>query len=207
MKHHEKTLSPSSAQRHLERRVLLSAPILASSLWIVRPCKLKVMSTLKAVRGTRDLSAAGDGPVEPHRGHRAHRLCPLQLRRNSHADLRRHAALRPRRGRRNRHRLEGDVHVGGSRPRAVGESRNRSRCGRKTQPAWSGPTSSTSWARPASCRSSTTSARSSAASVRRRAATASSRRSAPRSSARPPQAANRPLRDAEVLEMLATLAR
>ena len=48
------------------------------------------MATLKAVRGTRDLLPPETASLEPHRGHCAPGLCPLQLRRNPHAHLRRH---------------------------------------------------------------------------------------------------------------------
>ena len=85
--------------------------------------------------------------------------------------------------------------------------RSRSRCVRKIPPAWSARTSNTSSVRPACCKSSTTSVRSSAASARRGGDTGSSGRSAPKSSVRPAPVLNRPLRDAEVLEMLASSSR
>src|SRR5579859_1538359 len=64
------------------------------------------------------LAPSRNRAVEPRRDDRARCVCPLWLWRDSHAHLRGHAALRPRRGRGNGHRLERDVHVGGSCPRA-----------------------------------------------------------------------------------------
>ena len=149
------------------------------------------MTTLKAVRGTRDLLPPETALWNRIEATARAGLRPLQLRRDSHAHLRGHRrslpaawAKRPTSSRRRCTR-------GRIAPARSRKSRSPSPCARKTPPAWSAPTSSTSWARPASCRSSITSARSFAASARRRAATGSSGRSAPRSSARPRRAANR----------------
>src|SRR5580698_6367399 len=57
--------------------------------------------------------AAGFGAVELVRAHRARYLRKLQLPRNSPADFRGDVALRALRGRRDGHRLEGNVHICG----------------------------------------------------------------------------------------------
>ena len=143
--------------------------------------------------------------MEPGGCQGARRLRPLQFSRDPHAHLRRHAAVLPQRRRRDRHRVEGDVHVGGQgacakRESTVADTSSGEHCRRGARLHRARPRQAK-----ARCRSSITSVRSFGASVRRRADTVSSFRLAPRSSGRRARAANLPPRDAEVLEMLATL--
>ena len=79
------------------------------------------MSTLKAVRGTRDLL-----PPETELWNHIEATARRVFARYNFGeirtpDLRRHVAVCARRGRRDGYCLQGDVHVGGSRAGAVGE--------------------------------------------------------------------------------------
>ena len=68
---------------------------------------------IKAVRGTRDLLPPETALWNFVEADGARRVPRLQLPRNPHADLRIDRTLRPRRRRRDRHRLQRNVHLGG----------------------------------------------------------------------------------------------
>ncbi len=73
---------------------------------------------IKAVRGTRDLLPPDTDLWNRVEAKGARGLRALQLSRDPHARLRRHESVRAQRRRRDRHRLQGDVHLGGPRSRA-----------------------------------------------------------------------------------------
>ncbi len=111
------------------------------------------MSTLKAVRGTRDLLPPETELWKPRRGHRRARSSratasakyarpSLRTRSSSPAAW----ARRPISSRRKC--TPGRIARGRSR-----KSRNRSPCAPRTPPAWSAPTSNTNSAKPACCKS------------------------------------------------------
>jgi len=81
-------------------------------------------------------------PLEPRRIHRPLGLLPLRLRRDPHPHLRGHLPLRPRRRRRDRHRLQGDVYLE-DRARAQSEKAQSLTLRPRTPPESSAPTSST----------------------------------------------------------------
>ena len=163
------------------------------------------MTTLKAVRGTRDLL-----PPETALWNRIEATARAVFARYNFGEIRTPIfedtiAVCARRGRGDRHCLQGDVHVGGSGPGAVGEGAvadaaagEYGRRGSRLYRAQAGRER-------ASCRSSTTSGRSSGASGRRRGATGSFAQIGAEVIGPPSAGSERPLRDAEVLEMLATL--
>ena len=70
---------------------------------------------IKAVKGTRDLLPPSTEVWNRVEARGARGFPRLQLPRNPHADPRGDAVVRARRGRRNRHRHQGDVHLRGSR--------------------------------------------------------------------------------------------
>src|ERR1035441_6472592 len=89
-------------------------------------------------------SPARHRPMEPGGREGARRLRALQLSRDPDADFRRHATVLAQRGRRDRHRFQRDVHLGGQGPRPKREaavadvaSREHRRCGARVHRAWS----------------------------------------------------------------------